>query len=69
MLFVLIPIVWLTIIMLCWVACAMAQHGDAEPWMSADRIAPGGGAAGLIVWEDLPALTVRDARRAVRSVR
>ncbi len=30
MLFALIAIVWLTVVTLCWAACAMAALGDAE---------------------------------------
>lgn len=67
MIFALIPIVWLTVVALCWAACAMAQRGDADPGPSTEPSAPAS-CLGLVVWEDLPELTVQDAWLTARGV-
>jgi len=68
--FALIAIAWLTVAALCWAACAMAARGDAEssPRARTGRREPAAG-EGLIVWESLPELTVRDARLTTHGVR
>jgi hypothetical protein len=66
MLFALIPIVWLTVIALCWAACAMAQRADAEQRPSASH---GASDAGLVIWEGLPELTARDAGLTAPGIR
>lgn len=85
MLIALIPIAWLTLIALCWAACAMAQRGDAESARGdaglrrADAADAGlsprsdrraaATGAGLLIWEGLPELTVADARPTAGGVR
>jgi hypothetical protein len=69
MLFVLIPIAWLSLIVLCWAACGMAQSGDAElrPQSRVDQ-SDASSDAELEVWEELLAPNVRDTRRASAGV-
>lgn len=71
MLFVLIPIAWLAIIALCWVACKMAARGDAELSTSSSTTSQSGPYTreGLVIWEDLPELSVQDTRLTVHGVR
>jgi len=70
MLFVLIPIAWLAIIALCWVACKMAARGDTEPTPS-PSISQSGPCTGdgLLIWEGLPELSVQDTRLTAHGVR
>lgn len=69
MLFVLIPIVWLSLIAICWAACAMSQRGDAE-LRSQTRVdrSDSSNDAELVVWEELLEPTLRDTRRASAGV-
>lgn len=69
MLFVLIPIVWLSLIAICWATCGMAQRGDAElqPQSRVDQ-SDASSDAELEIWEELLDPTVRDIRRASASV-
>jgi hypothetical protein len=70
MLFVLIPIAWLSLIAICWAVCGMAQRGDAEP-RPQSRVdqSDASSDAELVVWEELLEPTVRDTRRASAAVR
>lgn len=70
MLFVLIPIAWLSLIALCWAACGMAQRGDVElrPQSRVDQSDVSSNAE-LVAWEELLEPTVRDTRRASAGVR
>ncbi len=69
MLFALIPIAWLTVVALCWAACAAAARGDVEssPHAGAQARARRRNSAtgdGLVVWEGLPELmSVRSSTR------
>jgi hypothetical protein len=69
MLFVLIPIAWLSLIAICWAACGMAQRGDVElrPQSRVDQ-SDASSNAELVVWEELLEPTVRDTRRASAGV-
>ncbi len=69
MLFVLIPIAWLAIIALCWVACKMAARGDADPHPSPSTSQSGSRTGDrLLIWEGLPELSVQDTRLTAHGV-
>lgn len=69
MLFILIPIAWLSLIAICWAACGMAQRGDIElrP-QSRDDQSDTSNDVELVVWEELLEPTVQDTRRTSASV-
>lgn len=60
MLFALISIAWLAVMTLIWAVCMMARRGESLP--SAERGGPPTD-DGLVIWEDLPELSLKDARR------
>lgn len=68
MLFALIPIAWLAVVALCWTVCKTAQRGDVKSSPSVDRATPSTGDR-LVIWQDLPELSARDARLTARGVR
>jgi hypothetical protein len=69
MLFVLIPIAWLSLIAICWAACGMAQRGDAQPRpRSSGDQSDTPSDTELGVWEELLEPTIRDTRRASTAV-
>jgi hypothetical protein len=69
MLFVLIPIAWLSLIAICWAVCGMAQRGDAElrSRSSVDQ-SDASSDAELGVREELTEPAVQDARQASAGV-
>jgi len=64
MLFALISIAWLAAMTLIWAVCRMARRGDKSPPSAnlVNRSGPPTG-DGLVIWEDLLELSLKDARR------
>jgi hypothetical protein len=66
MIYALIAIAWLGVMTLCWAACAMAARADGE---RSGHAAHRRARQGLVVWDDLPELTVPDAPALAHGTR
>jgi hypothetical protein len=67
MFYALMPIAWTLIVSVCWTVCKMAQRegGESSPSVVAgptDHSTDAEVRVGVRIWDDLPELSVRDAR-------
>jgi hypothetical protein len=65
MLYALIAIAWFAVSALLLAICTMAKRADGELPATAAR-APDSSETGVVIWEGLPEMTVRDSRTAAR---